>query len=121
MSENIKEHIPTYRNVFITLLALTLCTVGASYLHFSYAWIGLLLGLLIACVKGYLVASEFMHLNNEKTFIYGTLLLTVVFFFVLLFMPLFWGTNSIGYGNGAYENVPHGPVDNNHGHDEGGH
>ena len=120
MSENIKEHIPTYRNVFIALLMLTLCTVGASYLHFSYAWIGLLLGLLIACVKGYLVASEFMHLNNEKSFIYGTLIVTVIFFFVLLFMPLFWHTNNIGYGNGAYENVPHGDMEHHNDH-VGGH
>ena len=108
MSENIKHHIPIYRNVGIALLVLTVCTVGASYINFSYAWVGLLVGLLIACVKGFLVASEFMHLNNEKKFIYGVLALTVVFFFVLLFMPLFWETNSIGYGNGAYQEVSHG-------------
>ena len=120
MSEDIKHHIPIYRNVFIALLILTVSTVGASYINFSYAWLGLLVGLLIASAKGYLVASEFMHLNNEKSFIYGVLALTVVFFFVLLFMPLFWHTNNIGYGNGAYENVMYEEVedDNNHG---GGH
>ena len=121
MSEDIKHHITIYRNVFIALLTLTICTVGASYLNFSYASIGLFIGLLIACVKGYLVASEFMHLNNEKRFIYGVLTLTVVFFFVLLLMPLLWDKNSVAHGNGAYENVSHGPVDNNHGHDKGGH
>ena len=115
MSDDIKHHIPIYRNVFIALLILTVCTVGASYIHFSYAWLGLLVGLLIAFAKGYLVASQFMHLNNEKTWIYGTLVLTVIFFFVLLFMPLMWDVNNIGYGNGAYENVSNG-----HDH-EGGH
>ena len=119
MSDDIKHHIPVYRNVFIALLILTVCTVGASYIHFSYAWVGLLVGLLIASAKGYLVASQFMHLNNEKKWIYAILLLTVVFFFVLLFMPLFWGTNNIGYGNGAYENVSHGDVNNHHDHKEG--
>ena len=120
MSEDIKKHISIYRNVGIALLVLTVCTVGASYLNFSYAWVGLFVGLLIACAKGSLVASEFMHLNNEKNFIYGILALTVVFFFVLLFMPFFWHTNNIGYGNGAYENVTHQEVEhqNNHG---GGH
>ena len=118
MSEDIKHHINIYWSVFIGLLILTIVTVGASYIHFPYAWLGLLVGLLIACVKGFLVASQFMHLNNEKTWIYGTLVLTVIFFFVLLFMPLMWDTNNIGYGNGAYENVSHGH-DNNHNHEEG--
>ena len=44
----------------------------------------------------------------------------VIFFFVLLFMPLFWHTNNIGYGNGAYENVSHGNVEDHHDHG-GGH
>ena len=108
MSEDIKHHINIYWSVFIGLLILTIVTVGASYIHFPYAWLGLLVGLLIACAKGFLVASQFMHLNNEKTWIYGTLVLTVIFFFVLLFMPLMWDVNNIGYGNGAYENVSHG-------------
>jgi len=116
MSEDIKHHITIYRNVFIALLILTVVTVGASYIHFPYVWLGLLVGLLIACAKGFLVASQFMHLNNEKAWIYGTLVLTVIFFFVLLFMPLMWGTNSIGYGNGAYENVSHGHDNHHEGH-----
>ena len=112
MSEDIKYHISIYRNVFIALLFLTVITVAASYVQFSYLWLGLFVGLLIACIKGFLVASQFMHLNNERPFIYGVLMLTVVFFFVLLFMPLFWHTNNIGYGNGAYEEVER----NNSGH-----
>ena len=115
MSEDIKHHITVYRNVFIALLFLTVVTVGASYIHFSYMWLGLLVGLLIAGAKGYLVASQFMHLNDEKPFIYGTLIMTVLFFFVLLFMPLFWHSNGIGYGNGAYENLPEVSTDDHHG------
>ena len=116
MSEDIKHHIVVYRNVFIALLALTGITVLASYIHFPYVWLGVLVGLLIACVKGFLVASQFMHLNNERNFIYGTLILTVVFFFVLLFMPLFWHTNNLSLDQGAFENVNHHTSDHHNAH-----
>ena len=94
MSEDIKHHVAIYRNVFIALLFLTVLTVGVSYIEFSSFTLGLFIGLLIACVKGFLVASQFMHLNDEKPFIYGTLLMTVLFFFVLLSMPLLWKNNT---------------------------
>ena len=94
MSDDIKHHIVTYRNVFIALLFLTGITVGASYIEFSSLTLGLFVGLLIASIKGFLVAANFMHLNNEKSFIYGTLIMTVVFFFVLLAIPIFWHNNS---------------------------
>ena len=93
MSEDIKHHVKIYRNVFIALLICTALTVYASYIEFSTVTLGLLLGLLIASVKGYLVAANFMHLNNEKSFIYGTLLLTVIFFIVLMSIPLSWDMN----------------------------
>ena len=120
MSEDIKHHIKIYWGVFIALLVLTVLTVAVSYIHFSYAWLGLLVCLLVACAKGYLVASEFMHLKGEKKWITGTLVLTVIFFFVLLFMPLLWDNNSVGYGNGAYENVSHGHKEH-HDHHKGDH
>jgi len=93
MSDDIKHHIVTYRNVFIALLFLTGITVGASYVEFSSLTLGLFVGLLIASIKGFLVAANFMHLNNEKSFIYGTLIVTIVFFFVLLTIPLSWDIN----------------------------
>ena len=36
-----------------------------------------------------MVAAVFMHLSHEKRWIYGALLLTVVFFVVLMLVPLF--------------------------------
>ena len=39
-------------------------------------------------VKGYLVASNFMHLNDEKKIIYWILLLTVAFLAMLLFIQV---------------------------------
>jgi len=104
MSENIKHHIITYRNVFIALLFFTGLTVGASYIEFSSVTLGLFIGLLIACIKGFLVAANFMHLNNEKSFIYGTLILTIVFFFILLTIPLSWDIN--GYDVKTERNNP---------------
>jgi cytochrome c oxidase subunit IV len=47
-------------------------------------------------MKGSMVASIFMHLSHEKKWIYGALLLTVVFFIVLLFVPLATVSDTIG-------------------------
>ena len=95
MSNDMNHHIKVYRNVFIALMVFTGLTVGASYIRFeemfpNALWVGLFVGLLIAFVKAYLVAANFMHLNNEKNFIYMSLAMTVVFFFVLFFMPTLW-------------------------------
>lgn len=94
MSQDLKHHIKIYRNVFIALLFLTALTVGVTYIEFSSFGLGLFVGLLIASIKGYLVASQFMHLNDEKPFIYGTLIFTVIFFVVLIAIPIMWDTNS---------------------------
>jgi hypothetical protein len=43
-----------------------------------------------------MVAAVFMHLSDEKKWIYGALLLTVVFFLVLMAVPSFTNMDSIG-------------------------
>ena len=53
----------------------------------SLAW-GVTLALLVASIKGSLVACYFMHLISEKKLIYAVLALTVAFFIVLLFLPI---------------------------------
>jgi len=95
MSNDMNHHIKIYRNVFIGLLIFTGFTVGASYLEFSMVWLGVALGLAIAFFKGYLVAANFMHLNNEKSLIYMILGMTVIFFLVLFFMPLMWHSDGL--------------------------
>ena len=100
MSNDMDHHIKVYRNVFIGLMIFTGLTVGASYIKFeeifpSALWMGLFVGLLIAFVKAYLVAANFMHLNNEKSFIYLTLGMTVVFFLVLFSMPILWHNDTL--------------------------
>jgi len=95
---NIESHIKVYWNVFYALLAFTVLTVAVSYIPFEeytflpfspIFWI-LFVGLSIACIKGYLVSYYFMHLNDESSTIYYTLLTAVFCLFVLLFMPLAW-------------------------------
>ena len=97
-NKNLGHHITNYRNVFIYLLIGTALTVGASYVEFnvkdSIAG-AIFVGLLIATIKGYLVAANFMHLNSEKKIIYWILLLTVFFLVLLLFIPLLWDINNM--------------------------
>jgi len=86
-TSDIKHHVKTYLMVFVTLAFLTLVTVGVSFLDLSTTN-AIILALAIASVKGALVASYFMHLITEKAFIVWILFLTVLFFFVIIFMPV---------------------------------
>ena len=86
-TEEIKKHVRGYVIVFVVLLALTVITVGVSYLHLSIVP-AVILALAIAAIKGALVASYFMHLISEKKLVYFTLILTIVFFFTLVALPL---------------------------------
>jgi len=99
-NKDLAHHITNYRKVFIYLLVGTALTVGASYVEFnvkdSIAG-AIFVGLLIATIKGYLVAANFMHLNSEKKMIYWILMLTVFFLVLLLFIPLLWDVNNLGY------------------------
>jgi caa(3)-type oxidase subunit IV len=97
-NKDIAHHITHYRNVFVYLLIGTALTVAASYLEFnvkdSIAG-AIFIGLLIASIKGYLVAANFMHLNSEKKMIYWILMLTVFFLILLLSIPLLWDINNM--------------------------
>ena len=92
---NIEDHIKVYRHIFLALLVFTIITVAVSYIHFDLVWLGILVGLLIAGIKGYLVAANFMHLNNESSTIYWSLLLTVIFLIVLFLIPTLWDNNIV--------------------------
>jgi cytochrome c oxidase subunit 4 len=85
--EHIRKQVRAYVAVFATLMALTIITVAVSYLHLSLGP-ALFVALIVATVKAGLVASYFMHLISERKAIYGVLILTVVFFVALIFLPL---------------------------------
>jgi len=69
---DIDRHVKVYITVFVALMALTIITVA----------------MLVAIIKGSLVACYFMHLVSEKKLIYAVLLLTVAFFVALLALPV---------------------------------
>ena len=85
--EEIKKETRVYVLVFVALAALTLVTVGVSYLDLGVAG-GIALALLIAAIKGSLVAAFFMHLISERRLVYAVLILTAAFFLALIFLPL---------------------------------
>jgi cytochrome c oxidase subunit 4 len=85
---DIDRHVRVYITVFVALMALTLITVAISYLHLPLP-MAVTVALLVATIKGTLVACYFMHLISEKKLIYAVLGLTAVFFVALLALPVF--------------------------------
>tara|TARA_B110000444_G_scaffold246308_1_gene267712 strand:- start:25 stop:378 length:354 start_codon:yes stop_codon:yes gene_type:complete len=92
-SESIEHHIKVYLTVFGSLAFLTVVTVLASFLKISTPE-AIFLALIIASIKASLVAGYFMHLISEKSIIIWLLLMTLFFFFVMIFIPLIWYTDS---------------------------
>lgn len=91
---DIDRQVRIYIIVFVTLMALTIVTVAVSYLDLPTP-MAVALALLVATVKGTLVACYFMHLISEKRLIYAVLIITVSTFVALLFLPAI--THSNGY------------------------
>lgn len=85
-AEETRKHLKAYYRVGGTLIVLTAVTVAVAQLHFT---VGMAVGvaLLIACVKGSLVASFFMHLVSERNVVFCILGLCAVFFLALLLLP----------------------------------
>jgi len=77
-AEEIKAHVRVYLYVFGALAVLTIVTVAVGYYHLPIVP-ALIVALVIAVIKGGLVASYFMHLMTEKRLIYWLLIMTVVF------------------------------------------
>ncbi len=106
---NASEHqtthfVRSYLFVFGALLALTVVTVAASYLHLT---VSLTIGvaLAIAILKGSLVASFFMHVIREKPAILAMLLLVAVLLAALMILPLLTLMDSTGTPSAAFTNA----------------
>lgn len=91
---DIDRHVRVYVLVFVALMALTLVTVAVSYLDLTVP-LAVLVALIIATVKGSLVACYFMHLISERRLILFVLVLTVLFFVGLLLGPVFTSMDTI--------------------------
>ena len=93
--EAIRKSIRSYGIIGGLLLVFTAITVAVNQVHLAVPF-AITVALIIAATKGSMVAAVFMHLSHEKKWIYGALLLTVVFFVVLLFVPLLTVSDTIG-------------------------
>ena len=84
---DIDKHVRVYITVFVALMILTIVTVAISRLHLSVP-VAVTVALIVAIIKGGLVACYFMHLISEKKLIYAVLALTVSFFVALMALPV---------------------------------
>src|SRR5262245_827256 len=84
---DIDKHVRVYITVFVALMVLTIITVAIARYHLPVP-IAVTVALLVATVKGSLVACYFMHLISEKKLIYAVLALTGAFFIALLALPV---------------------------------
>ena len=91
----VKKHVRTYMMVGAALLVFTVITVAVNQVHLAIP-LAITVALIIASMKGSMVAAVFMHLSHEKRWIYFALLLTVVGFVVLTTVPIFTQHDTIG-------------------------
>ena len=83
--QHVEKHVRQYLIVFAALLVLTIVTVLASRIDIGVGP-GIVLAMIIAGVKGTLVAGVFMHLFSEKRKIVYTVLIYTGIFLLVLFL-----------------------------------
>ena len=85
---DIDRQVRVYILVFVSLMVLTFVTVAVSRQHLPVAT-AVTIALIVASIKGSLVACYFMHLISEKRLIYWVLFFTALFFLTVLLLPVF--------------------------------
>src|SRR3954468_21135268 len=80
---DIRSHVRLYWMIGAALYVFTIITVAVNRVHLAVP-LAVTVALIVATIKGSMVAAVFMHLNHEKRWIYGALMLTVVCFIVLV-------------------------------------
>ena len=117
--EAIRKEVRKYLLVLVALGMLTIITVGISYIHLPTGQ-AVALALVVATVKGSLVAAFFMHLISERKLIYAVLIFTVFFFGLLLWAP--WQHRSNARSNfGNYDDSGQAPATTSAPHHDSGH
>ncbi len=89
--EDVKKHVRIYMSVFAALAVLTIVTVAVGYLDLPIIP-ALVVALLIASIKGGLVAGYFMHLVSEERLIRALVFMSlglVIVMFILFTMYYF--------------------------------
>jgi len=124
-THDIKKELKKYIAIFIALLVFTVITVAVSYLHIAVAG-AIIIALIIASIKVSMVAGGFMHLITEKKLIHYLLIMTFIFFLVMILITF---ASHFGLPEGARylhspEVVPAHHLEGSatiHGADEGAH
>jgi len=96
--EAIRKEVRKYLRVFAALAGLTVVTVVIAQFHLP-TWQAVTLALIVASIKGGLVAAVFMHLISEKKFIFVVLAITAFFFGVLMWGPWHHRYDAMGQSN----------------------
>ena len=103
---DIAKQVKLYKIIGAVLIVGTIITVLASNVKLGIL-LGIAVAVIIAGIKGTLVAGYFMHLFSERRLIYGVLALTAVFIIVMVGLLLFSYGDQQGRHTGAF-NVPQG-------------
>lgn len=106
-TEPAPHHKINYLLIFYALIVLTVVTVVVAFKRFENEWLNVGLALLVASVKGTLVARYFMHLKFE-----GRLIKLTLFFPLLLCVILIAALiPDVGLGRRTSMNDPAEPHD----------
>jgi cytochrome c oxidase subunit 4 len=76
------SHTGLYIKTYLLLLVLLLATVGAAFINLSY--LNIVVALAIASYKGWLVAMNFMHLNESQKLSRIVAFGTFIWLFILI-------------------------------------
>lgn len=95
--EEIRQETRRYLVIFAALAGLTVVTVAVSYLDLPTST-AVVLAMVIATIKGSLVAGYFMHLLDEQKVIYAILALTIFFFMLVFVLPAGTFANQLQVG-----------------------
>jgi len=91
----VKKTVRKYLMVGAALFAFTVITVAVNQVHLAVP-AAITVAVIIASTKASMVAAVFMHLSHERKWIYGSLVLTAVFFAVLMLIPMLTTSDGIG-------------------------
>ena len=92
---DVRSHLRTYWMIGAALYVFTIITVAVNQVHLAIP-LAITVALIIASIKGSMVATVFMHLSNEKRWIYGALLLTAFFFVAMVTITTLTLADTIG-------------------------
>ena len=92
-----KPHVnrKQYLTVFAALMGLTVVTVACFYLHLPMFWT-VVVAMLVASIKGSLVACYFMHLIGERGMIFWILFICAIFFAAIMILPVVTVQTNVG-------------------------